>query len=528
MKKALLTLTAFILTLVCATAQERYLDEIFPDSVVLTPSQVYGDNWYFFASNVEDFVLSPNPQDSPYVAQLKMDIRAPFGDTATNRIPVIVLHTGNFIPRYFNGSTTGSRQDKSVVDISEKLAKRGFVAFAPSYRLGWDPLNSSADVRKGTLLNAVYRGLSDVKTCVRFLKKTVAEDSNPYGIDPSKVVLFGYGTGGYLATNYGALDRMAELEIEKFTDVDGNLFVDTSLVGQIDGSGGLLNVHNHPDYSNDIMASVNAGGAVGDSSWIEAGENLVMSFHCPDDPFAPFNQGIVIVPTTNENVVPVSGSKYIIGQANALGNNAAIASQTYTDPISMASYAALSSSHPALGLDPNNYEGLFPFIRPTVGPSQEESSPWDWWIPAEVSGSIDFINNLAGTELDADFLMTSSLFNNPSMSAVQGQAYIDTIVGYMAPRLVYTMVAGVEESNALISENTFIYPNPTSAGITIRVDGFKMNAVEIYNLNGALVADRRNLNSGRLEMNVEGLSLGLYLVRVLTDEGFTTRKLSVR
>lgn len=114
------------------------------------------------------------------------------------------------------------------------------------------------------------------------------------------------------------------------------------------------------------------------------------------------------------------------------------------------------------------------------------------------------------------------------MSSAQGQAYVDTIVGYMAPRLVYAMVAGVEENNALISENTFIYPNPTSADITIRVDGFKMNAVEIYNLNGALVADRRNLNSGRLVMNVEGLSAGLYLVRVATDEGYTTRKLSVR
>lgn len=528
MKKALLTLTASILTFAFASAQERYLDEIFTDSITLTPSQVYGDNWYFFASNVEDFVISPNPQDSPYVATLKMDIREPFGDTATNRIPVVILHTGNFIPRFFNGSTTGSRQDKSVVEISEKLAKRGFVAFAPSYRLGWDPLNSNADVRKGTLLNAVYRGLHDVKTCVRYLKKSVAEDGNPYGIDAEKIVVFGYGTGGYLATNYGALDRMAELEIEKFTDVQGNLFVDTSLVGQIDGSGGLLNVHNHPGYSNDILASVNAGGAMGDSTWIEAGENLVMSFHCPDDPFAPFNHGIVIVPTTNENVVPVSGSKYIIGQANALGNNAAIASQTYSDPVSLASYAALSSSHPALGLNPDDYEGLFPFIRPTVGANQEEAGPWDWWIPAEINGAIDFINNLAGTSLVADDLMTSSLFNNPSMSPAQGMAYVDTIVRYMAPRLVHTMVSSIEENNELISENTFIYPNPTSAGITIRVDGFKMNAVEIYNLNGALVADRRNLNSGRLDMDVEGLPAGLYLVRVLTDNGFTTRKLSVR
>ena len=49
---------------------------------------------------------------------------------------------------------------------------------------------------------------------------------------------------------YVTLDRMAELEIQKFTDVNGNLYVDTSLVGQIDGSGGLVNNYEYPGYSN--------------------------------------------------------------------------------------------------------------------------------------------------------------------------------------------------------------------------------------------------------------------------------------
>ena len=164
MKKILLNsaLALGVLVSVSATAQERYLDEIFTD-VNVSPGLTYGQGIYVFASNVEDFVLSGFPIEGG----LKMDVYQPDGYTETARAVVIVLHTGNFLPRYFNKSTTGSRQDKSVVTLCNKLAKRGFVAVAISYRLGWDPLNSDAEVRRSGLLNAVYRGLHDVKKSVR-------------------------------------------------------------------------------------------------------------------------------------------------------------------------------------------------------------------------------------------------------------------------------------------------------------------------------------------------------------------------
>jgi hypothetical protein len=524
MKKHLLSITAFTIMSVMAFAQDRYLNEIFAD-VTVTPTVSYGENWYVFASNVEDGVLLA-PGSAPELHPLKMSVYEPTEDVVTNRIPVIVMHTGNFIPRFFNQSTTGSRSDNSVIALANTLAKRGFVAFPISYRLGWNPTSPDEEVRKGTILNAIYRALLDAKTCVRYLRKSVAEDGNPYGIDAEKTVLFGFGTGGYISTNYVALDRMAELEIEKFTNSAGDIYIDTSLVGQIDGSGGSLNVFNHPTYSNDVMAAVNAGGALGDSSWSEAGEAPVISFHCPDDPFAPFEIGIVVVPGTNFNVVEVSGSKRIIREANANGNNQIMRDQTYTDPVSLASYDRLASPHPGLGLSPADYEGLYPFIRPTV--TAPESSPWDWWNPEVVTATVDGINAVAGTTLDPNAILAGSNATNPDMSEAKSDAYIDTIVQYMSPRLVNVHETGVDELNQQIAQNTFIYPNPAAAGITIRVNGFKMTSVEVFNLNGALVAEEQNLNTGRLEMNVENLTAGLYLVKVRTDEGFTTQKLSVR
>ncbi|MFT4526381.1 MAG: hypothetical protein ACI85F_002554 [Bacteroidia bacterium] len=523
MKKHLLTLTALAILSTGAFGQDRYLTEIFTD-VTMTSNVEYGQNWYVFSSNVEDAVVITD--EIPEIQPIRMDVYEPVGDTVSNRIPVIIMHTGNFLPRYFNQATTGSRTDKSVTSMANSLAKRGYVAFPISYRLGWNPLSTDEEVRKGTILNAIYRALLDVKTCVRYLRKTVAEDGNPHGIDAEKTVLFGFGTGGYISTNYVALDRMAELEIEKFTNSAGNIYIDTSLVGQIDGSGGAINVYNHSSYSNDVLAAVNAGGALGDSSWSEAGEPPVISFHCPDDPFAPFEHGIVVVPGTNFNVVDVSGSKRIIGEANANGNNQIMRNQTYTDPVSLASYDRLASSHPALGLNPDDYEGLYPFIRPTV--TAPESAPWDWWNPAEITGTVDFLNTIPGVSLDASAILAGSSATNPDMSEAKSDAYIDTIVQYMSPRLVHVLVSGVDELDQQIAQNTFIYPNPAAAGITIRVNGFKMTSVEVFNLNGALVAEEQNLNTGRLEMNVENLPAGLYLVKVRTDEGFTTQKLSVR
>lgn len=508
-----------------AIAQERYIDEVFPNVNVET-GVTYGQGLYVFASNVEDFILSGLPRK----AGLKADVYTPDGDTETSRPVVVVLHTGNFLPRYFNQSTTGSRQDSSVVTLCNRLAKRGFVAVAISYRLGWNPLSDQAEVRRATLLNAVYRGLHDVKTAVRFLKKTAAEDNNPYGIDPTKISLFGFGTGGYLSSNYSALDRIQELQIEKFVDGNGNLFVDVASVGNIDGSGGdtAINVHNWPSYNNDILVAVNAGGAVGDSSWIEAGESPMISFHCPDDPFAPFNYGIVIVPTTNENVVDVSGSKYISKRSNELGNNAVFAGP-YNDSYTLAAHASLASNHPSLGLAPSSYYGLFPFRRPTVTPGREEASPWDFWVPAAVEQMIAGINTLVppSSQLNATNILAGSLNNNPDMSPAKGNAYLDSIVGYLTPRLVSSWTVGIEENTDIVNNNLSVYPNPANDQLTVATrDNISITGVEIFNLSGALVASEFGASTFSRQINVAGLSTGLYLLRVTTDKGVVTRKLS--
>jgi dienelactone hydrolase len=67
-----------------------------------------------------------------------MDVYEPSGDTASVRPLVLVLHTGSFLPAVMNGQPTGGRKDSAVVEMCTRFAKKGYVAAAVSYRLGWN------------------------------------------------------------------------------------------------------------------------------------------------------------------------------------------------------------------------------------------------------------------------------------------------------------------------------------------------------------------------------------------------------
>ena len=62
------------------------------------------------------------------------------------------------------------------------------------------------------------------------------------------------------------------------------------------------------------------GGAIGDSSWIEAGEVPIMNFHGEADSLTPINCKTVIVAATGQPVVEVCGSREIAKIATREGN----------------------------------------------------------------------------------------------------------------------------------------------------------------------------------------------------------------
>jgi hypothetical protein len=488
---------------------QRYLSPIFPSASV-TPDVVY-------ANNIQVLTGTPTAVD------LKTDIYQPAGavDPLSQRPLVIILHTGSFLPPVINGSPNGARRDSNIVFTCTELAKRGYVAAAVSYRLGWNPAATGAagqDIRTGTLLQAVYRAMQDAKSSVRFFKA----NASTYGIDTTKIIMGGYGSGGYVALACASVDKTQEINLPKFlaqtTNVNygfvaGQSYVNQALIGDFDGFGGipqLNNPNNNPGYSSDVDFVFNMGGALGDSSWLEAGDCPIVGFHVVSDPFAPYGNGAVIVPTTGDFVVDVSGSSIVAQKCELLGNNNCMINANFNDALS--TYAASVNG---------GIEGLYPFYTAT----NPQSGPWDWYDSTTTVAVAQFLGYPAS---QGTLVYQNALLTNPDMSKAKATAYIDTIMGYVNPRIV-TCLGLTTSINYLenLSSNVRVSPNPAQSTTTIFADMLAgdIRNVKVYDILGNLVLNVEGVNNRQFTIERNKLDAGVYIVRTTFDKGEATGKL---
>ncbi|MGB1348531.1 MAG: hypothetical protein ACPH1A_03100 [Flavobacteriales bacterium] len=435
--KKFLTLALGFMAICQMDAQVRYLNEVFTD-VNVTTDVLYGQN----------VTVLPLLQGAPPAAQpLVCDIYEPAGDTETDRPLMIYIHTGNFLPQYLNGSAVGTKSDSVAVELCSRYAKMGYVVASIDYRLGWNPLAATQSERTYQLINAAYRGVQDARTAVRFFRKSEAEDGDPYGIDPTKIGYLGEGTGGYVSYAASTISDYNDiilddngLPIAKFwTGTPGAEDYIPMVIEAVNGDpeaitdgyapAGIfgpepvqLCIANHVGYSSDVAFQVNLGGALGDLNWLDAGDPAMISFQSPVDQFAPYTTGVLVVPTTNENVVEVSGAFDIHAEINAQAdpnNNAAYQALGLTD-----AFSAQAMANGNMGMD-----GLYPVKNDYVNgqPTQPfDGAPWQWWDVAYT----ELVDAANGTTI-----AQTQLTLNPNMGPLEGRAYCDTIVGYAAPRM---------------------------------------------------------------------------------------------
>lgn len=498
MKKLFLPamLALFVMAFSPVSAQ-RYLTEIFSSRTEIQDI-TYGANITVITG-------------SPALDTLVYDIYRPMGDTMTQRPCIILAHTGSFLPSPQNGQATGSRRDSAIVDMARKLCARGFVVAAMEYRFGWNPVSSDQEVRTGTLLNAAYRGIQDARTLVRHLRDDATNGSNQHKIHPDKIVVGGLGTGGYIAFGAAYLDSYDEINLGKFLNGQGQSFVDTSLSGDVEGKWNRpLNVGNYPNISSEIQFAFNLGGAVGDSSWIEAGETPMASCHVPSDPFAPYGYGPVIVPTTGQFVVNVSGSQGAQFRMDHLGVNASFDTYTYID------YASVAAATVNGGLN-----GLYPMYRPSA-----ESAPWEYWDSTYWN---QFPHPSGGT------FHSVGLMTNPDMSRTKELAYIDSALAFIVPRIVCSMgLANCNLATAspeqLETGSVQVFPNPSSDFVNIRsqIAGSTISSVTVMDLNGRVLRQYNGLKTMEFRMEKGEMASGMYLLQVQTLKGALTQKLVIQ
>lgn len=471
-----------------AKAQVRYIDEIFQDVQVDT-TITYAQNYDFLTGFAS---LQP----------LVMDVYRPVGDTATNRPLILLSHNGSFLPEALTQALLGmcfnGRKDSAITELCKRFARRGYVAVSFDYRLGWSATASLQATRTKTIIQAVYRAMQDSKSLVRYFKNDFATNSNSYGIDTGKIIIGGSNSGAYVALAASTMNDTNELNNIKFVDGNGP-FIKQDTIGDFDGFGGVQNHDNYPGISSRFQGVLALGGAVGDTSWIQAGETPVIAFHGVDEGGTNFNTGIVTT-STGQPVIEVSGSGDFMPIVDALGNNNILKPNNFQQG---------PPNKNGLGQQTTPIEGLYPFYG-------QKFEPWNWFDP---------------TCYNASALMQTI---TPGSSPTKAALYIDTIMGYAVPRLykllidnLYQGPLGVEEIKNITDVSVF--PNPASTEISVTVNSAEsVSNIQITDVTGRIVKEISNINSYRQNIGVSDLNSGVYLLTLkLADGNIATKRIVI-
>ena len=205
--------------------------------------------------------------------KLKMDIFQPDAERSL-QAAVLLLHGG--------GWRVG---DKSMMmPFGEELAKHGFVALAPEYRL---------------LPEAAWPAqIQDVKTAVCWVRKNAEE----LQIDPDKIAVQGFSAGGHLALMVGGTGGIRELIGGAYDDVSDAVAAVVSFFPPI-------------EFTTDKPADgvTPASVLLGDEA-TEEGARAASPLSYMDDKFPP----TFLLHGTDDTMVPVCTSQRVFEKLNAM------------------------------------------------------------------------------------------------------------------------------------------------------------------------------------------------------------------
>lgn len=252
----------------------RYLNEVFP-SIDTTFNVFFGVNTTY-AGNVDS---------------LYMDVYQPLGDTASKRPLMILAFGGSFV--------VGERTD--MAPLCHYYAQRGYVTATIDYRLFdglFVPFPDSV-----VFGDVVVKAIGDMKASIRHFREDAAT-ANLYKIDTNFVFIGGGSAGAIMALHVAYLDS---------TDT-----IPPHIQMAIDNNGGHEgNTTTNTQYSSEVQAVLNLSGALGDASWVDAGDVPVFSVHDDNDDIVPYGQGYSTI--AGFPVSYLEGSQVIADTATALG-----------------------------------------------------------------------------------------------------------------------------------------------------------------------------------------------------------------
>ncbi|HEX8516713.1 MAG TPA: T9SS type A sorting domain-containing protein [Bacteroidia bacterium] len=412
----------------------RYHNYVFPTHT-LTSNVQYGSNVKHNNTNFN----------------LMLDIYEPQGDAAQNRALVIVAHGGSFV----GGSKTGS----DVVQLCKDLAKLGYVAASIEYRTGMThfPVGGPPDSTDAGA--AVMRAVHDGRAAVRFFRKNHAVGGNTYRIDPNNIYFAGVSAGGFIALHIAYMDQLSEFPA----------YVDTTGTGtnpQHGLHGGIEGLSGNPGYSSDVKGVINLCGALGDTAWMQPGDEPVLNMHGNNDNTVPYGSEVIYLLGTYPLLV-VDGSESIAMRADNIGLSHCFKTYYNQDHV------------PHVGTSANNL--------------------------AQYDTTIVYMRNF----------LEYYTCGTPSL-----------VCSYNGP--IQMIPLGVEQAET--TEQFSVFPNPAESTFTLDLSAFsgKNVRMDIFDVLGKNVKSMTSINQDRITLSRDGLSNGMYMIRITTEEKQFSRKISLK
>jgi hypothetical protein len=243
-----------------------------------------------------------------------------------------------------------------------------------------------------------------------------------------------------------------------------------------------------------------------------------------NNPLSPYTNGPVFVPLPDGSilfVMWVTGSHDLIRISNQLGNQT-FAACTYTDPYTIRANQVNEG-----------WEGLFPFVQPDPNdyipgdPFHGQTGPWEWWD----CNSLHLLGAAMGFSSGyVDTACFNSLLTNPTMSKTKALTYIDTVQGYLCPRIACTLfTVGIDEVNQFRAEVN-MFPNPSAQLVHLQLQDptAKIFSVNIYDAAGRKVFIQENMNQNHTEISCDQFEKGLFIIQIQTEKGMAIGKMLIQ
>jgi hypothetical protein len=121
---------------------------------------------------------------------------------------------------------------------------------------------------------------------------------------------------------------------------------------------------------------------------------------------------------------------------------------------------------------------------------------------------------------EVDFAVASGSVTGGVQNAAANQFLIDnvSISAVATENLLGT------NTNVLSLNDFSVFPNPTKDIVNVSNSSASINSIEVTDLNGRVVKTVNAIDASNSQLNISDLSSGVYMMKIVSDQGTTTKK----